>query len=78
MRDHCKTRVWALRPKKIDGIMYSDTFFSSIMSVRGYIYFQMFAYKNSKFEKIELMRREANVLKNMKMSSGLLVHHTRL
>jgi hypothetical protein len=60
MRDHCNTRIWDFRPKRIDDIMYSDTLFSSIVSNRGFKCFQMFAYKNSKFERIELMRREAN------------------
>ena len=56
MIDHCKIGVWVLRPKKIDDDVYSDTYFSSIVSVRGYICFQTFAYKNSIFENIELMR----------------------
>ena len=30
MRDHYKTRVWALRPHRINEVMYSDTFFASI------------------------------------------------
>ena len=60
MRDHLKTRVWALKPKRIDDVMYAHTFFSSIVSIGGFKYFQMFAFKSSKFEKVELMRREAN------------------
>ena len=27
MRDHYKTRVWALRPHRIDDVMYSDNLF---------------------------------------------------
>jgi len=49
LRDHYKTRVWALRPKRINDICYSDTFFSSTVSIRGYKCFQMFAFKHSKF-----------------------------
>ena len=55
-RNHYKTRVWALRPRRIDDIMYSDTFFSNIISIRGYVCFQLFAYKYSTFERIELMK----------------------
>lgn len=36
MRDHLSTRVWALRPRWIDDDCYSDTFFSSIISIRKY------------------------------------------
>ena len=60
MRNHYKTRVWVLRPRRIDDVMYSDIFFSNITSIRGYKCFQIFAYKYSKFEWIELMKREAN------------------
>ena len=60
MRDHYKTRTWPLRPRRIDDVMYSDTFFSNIKSVRGYKCFQLFAYKYSKFERVHLMKREAN------------------
>ena len=35
MRNHYKIRVWALRPRRIDDVMYSDTFFSNITSIRG-------------------------------------------
>ena len=59
-RDHYKTRTWPLMPRRIDDVMYSDTFFSNITSVRGYKCFQLFAYKYSKFERIQLMKREAN------------------
>ncbi len=57
-RDHYKTRVWALRPKRINDTMYSDTFFSHIPSCRGYKMFQLFAFKRSKLTVIKLMKRE--------------------
>ena len=56
MRNHYKTRVCAFRPRRIDDVMYSDTFFSNITSIRGYTFFQLFAYKYSKFKRIELMK----------------------
>ena len=59
LRDYYKTRVWALRPYRINDVMYSDTFFSFITSIRGYKCFQLFAFKATKFTKIKLMRREA-------------------
>ena len=59
MRDHYKTRVWALRPHRIDDVMYSDTFFSSVCSIRGFNCFHLFASKASKFERLTLMHREA-------------------
>ena len=36
LRDYYKTRVWALRPYMINDVMYSDTFFSFITSIRGF------------------------------------------
>ena len=60
MRDHYKTRVWALRPRRLNDTMYSDTFFSSVKSVRGFKCFQMFALKLSKVEFIKLMKKESN------------------
>ena len=36
MRNHKKTRVWALRPRRINDTCYSDTFFSSVVSIRKY------------------------------------------
>ena len=59
MRDHYKTRVWALRPKRINDTLYSDTFFSSIPSIRGFKCFQLFAYKASAYVVIHLMRRKS-------------------
>ena len=35
MRDHFQTRLHQLRPKRLDDVLYVDTFFSSITSVRG-------------------------------------------
>ena len=38
--------------------MYLDAFFSSIVSARNFSYFQLFAFKASKFIKIKLVSRE--------------------
>ena len=60
MTKYYKTRVWALRLRRIDDAMYSATFFSNITSTRSYNFFRLFAYKYSTLERIELMRREDN------------------
>ena len=36
LRGYYKTRVWCIRPRRIDDVMYSDTFFSSIIYVRNF------------------------------------------
>lgn len=36
MRDHFKTRLPMLRPHRVNDTLYSDTFFSSVRSIRGY------------------------------------------
>ena len=59
MRDHYKPRFWALRPRRINDVCYSDTFFASVVSIRGLKCFQMFAFKSSSYECIKLMKREA-------------------
>ena len=60
MRDHYKTRVLSLRPHRINDVMYSDTFFASIKSIIGFKCFQMFAFKNSKLDRLTLMHKEAS------------------
>ena len=59
LRDYYKTRVWCLRPMRIDDVMYSDTFFSSIKSIRNFSCFQLFAFKTTKFTKVMLMSRKS-------------------
>ena len=59
MRDYYKTRAWALRPKRINDKVFSDTFFSSLCSIRGYKCFQLFAFKKTRLVKVHLMRRES-------------------
>ena len=36
IQDHYKIRVWAPRPHRINDVLYTDTFFSSVPSIRGY------------------------------------------
>ena len=58
MWDHYKNRIWDLRPRRIDHVYYSDTLFSSIVSIRDYKCFQTFAFKRSTLECGKLMKRE--------------------
>ena len=62
LRDYYKTRAWCLRLGRINDVMYSNVFFSSIISARNFSYFQLFAFKASKFTKIKLMSRERQAL----------------
>ena len=48
-----------LRPHRINDVCFSDTFFSSVKSVRGYKMFQMFAFRDCKHEVLYLMRKES-------------------
>ena len=57
MRDQFKTRVWALRPHRMNDGMYSYTFFASVKSTKGFKCFQMVAFKNSKFDRLDLMHK---------------------
>ena len=61
MRNNYKIRVWSFRPRRIDDDMYSCILFSKITSIRGYTRFQLFAFKSSNLERIELICRKANV-----------------
>ena len=60
MRDHYKKRVWALRPHRINDVVYSDILFASVKSIRGYKCFQIFASKNSKLDRLALIHKEAS------------------
>ena len=59
MRDHFKSRVRCLRPKRLNDTLYSDTFFSSVKSVRGFTKFQLFTFKKCKRTICTLMKRES-------------------
>ena len=60
MRNYFKTRIWTLKPKRIDDVLFSDTFFSSVSSIRGYKCFQLFALKSTKLTTIRLIRKESH------------------
>ena len=57
-RQHRKKRVLALHPKRIAGRTDSDTFFSSVKSIRGYTCIQIFFCCAAKFIFARCMRKE--------------------
>ena len=48
-----------MKPRRIDDVLHSDTFFSSVPSIRGFECFQLFALKKTKLTTIRLMRKES-------------------
>ena len=60
MRDYHKTRVFALRPRRLDEDLYVDCFFSSIRSICGYTCFQMHALKKSKMSITTNLKKESH------------------
>ena len=61
MRDYKQSRTTALKPYRIKDILFTDTFFSSIKSVRGHTCFQMFALKRSMYSQAVPMKAERYV-----------------
>ena len=59
MRDHRLTRLYPLRPHRVNDVCYSDTFFSSISSIRGYTMFQLFSLRDCKVDYAYLMRQKS-------------------
>jgi hypothetical protein len=58
-RQHRKKRVLALHPKRLEGRTDSDTFFSSIKSIRGFACIQIFFICLSKFIFVRGIRKES-------------------
>ena len=54
MKDHYKTKVWALIPRCIDDIMFSDTLFSSVCSIRGFNFFKCLPLNGPNMKKLPL------------------------
>ena len=80
MRDHYQVRASPLRPHRINDVCFTDTFFASIKSVRGYTCFQLFAFQHSMFDDTHLMKKEsqcgsayADLVRNVGAAS-ILVH----
>jgi hypothetical protein len=59
-RQHCKTRIQALHPRRITGRTDLDTFFSSVESVRKFMSVQIFFCVLTKFLYVKGMRRKSH------------------
>ena len=59
MRDHLLTRLPALKHRRINDSCYTDTFFASIESVRGYTCWQLFAFRRSCYDVVYLQKRRS-------------------
>ena len=57
-RQHRKKRLHPLHPKRLHGRTDSDTFFSSVKSIRGYKCVQLFVHVPSDFLFVRCMQRE--------------------
>ena len=54
-RDHVLPRFPAIRPKRLARLVYTDTFFPTVKSIRGYTCFQLYGIKTEQFIKVYLM-----------------------
>jgi len=59
MRDHFQTRLPELKMRRISDRCFTDTFFSSLKSIRGYTCFQLYAFETSGLDVPFLMRRRS-------------------
>lgn len=59
MRDHRNAQVYPLWPHMINDICYTDTFFSTLTSVRGYTMFQLFCLKGCKVDHLYLTKQKS-------------------
>ena len=59
MRDHRLTRLYPLRPHRINDVCFTDTFFSNLTSVRGYSKFQLYALRDCKVDYVYLMKKKS-------------------
>ena len=61
MRDHLQTRLPELKRRRINDECATDTFFSSVKSVRGYTMFQLFSFRKARYDVPYLMRKRSDV-----------------
>ena len=59
-RQHRKKRLLPLHPRRLRGRVDSDTFFSTIKSIRNYKCVQLFVHVNSDYLFVRCMQREAH------------------
>ena len=65
MRDHFCTRTLPLRLPRVNDICYVDTFFSSVLSAQGYRCFNLFSYKKSGLDVVDLRRQRGSAYNGM-------------
>ena len=61
MRDHIKSRLPMLRLMRRNEMDFLDTFKSSLPSIRGYLYFNLFAAEKSLYDDVHLMMRKSDL-----------------
>ena len=61
-RDHYVPRFPALRPFRLTRLVYTDTFFPKVTSIRGYKCFQLFGIKHAQYIKCYLMQRKSQAI----------------
>ena len=59
-RQHRKKRLLPLHPRRLRGRTDSDTFFSSLKSIRGFTCVQLFVHVSSDYLFVKCMKREAH------------------
>jgi hypothetical protein len=59
-RQHRKQRLLPLHPRRLEGRTDSDTFFSSVKSIRGYTCAQLFFHVGTGYLFVRCMRRESH------------------
>ena len=60
-RQHRKKRLLPLHPRRLRGRVHSDTFFSTVKSIRNYKCVQLFVHVNSDYLFVWCMQREAHL-----------------
>ena len=66
MRDHLQTRIPQLQFRRVNDRLCSDTFFSSITSIRGYKFWNLHSYTASNLDVVVLQQRQSQGLASLK------------
>ena len=60
LKQHCKKRLLMLHPRRLKGRTDTDTFFSTVKSIRGYLCVQIFCHVISDYLFVRCMQRESH------------------
>ena len=66
MRDHLKSRILELKLHGVSDTCCVDTFFSSVVSVRGFTNFNLYCYKSSGLDIIYLQTKRSQSTETVK------------